>query len=125
MTTISVDELLHPTGKATIMNVGDGQGRREVRGAVRYRPQDLLEVEHLVLPIAHDQAVILYAEHGPTPKLGEIAEKMAHQGFADVRVANTSFADYESRGGETQEPSIEQVVAPSKPTEGQPLDRRV
>lgn len=125
MTTISLDELLHPADRATIINAGDHQGHREIRGAVRYRPQDLLEAEHLVLPIAHDQAVILYAEHGPTPKLGEIAEKMAHQGFADVRVANTSLADYESRGGETQEPSIEQVVAPSKATEAQALDRQV
>lgn len=125
MTTISVDELLHPARKATIINAGDHQGRREIRGAVRYRPQDLLEADHLMLPIAHDEAVILYAEHGPTPKLGEIADKLAHQGFSDVRVADTNLADYETRGGATQEPSIEQAVTSSKPGETQALDHRV
>ena len=31
------------------------QGKREIRGAIRYRPHDLLEPEHLVLPLEHDR----------------------------------------------------------------------
>jgi hypothetical protein len=111
MTTISVDDLLHFDGHGTIINAGDRQGRREIRGAVRYRPHDLLEQGHLALPIAHDAPVILYGEHGPTDTLKAIAEKLRHDGFSDVRVADVSLDAYEQAGGATQEPSIEQIVS--------------
>jgi hypothetical protein len=110
MTTITVDELVHGDGKATIINAGDHQGHREIRGAIRYRPHDLLQAGHLALPVARDVPVILYAEHGPTDELRAIAEKMLRDGFADVRVAQLSLHEFEQRGGMTQEPSVEQLV---------------
>lgn len=115
MTTISVDQLLRPEPQTTIINAGDHQGSREIRGAVRYNPHDLLDADHLALPIAHDATVILYAEQGPSPKLHEIAEKMLHDGFADVRVADVRLEDYEDLGGATQDPSIAQAVPPMRP----------
>ena len=94
----------------TIINAGERQGRREVRGAIRYRPEDLLEPEHLVLPIAHDEPIVVYAEHGPNETLENIAAKLRQAGYADVRVSPLSLEAHERAGGETQEPSIEQVV---------------
>lgn len=110
MTTTSIDELLRHDDRVTIINAGRHQGKREIRGALRYRPEDLLEHEHLALPIAHDRPVILYAEHGPDDTLRDIAEKLRRYGFADVRVADVSLDAFEQAGGLTQEPSVEQVV---------------
>lgn len=125
MTTISVDELVALGPQATIINAGDHQGSREIRGSLRYRPHDLLEPAHLALPVAHESTVVLYAEHGPSDKLGQIAEKMAHDGFADVRVLEGGLSEYERAGGPLQEASLEQVVPPMRPEEVQDLDRRL
>lgn len=122
---ITVEELLAlgDTG-ATVINVGGHGGRREIRGAVRYRPHDLLTPEHLALPIAPDKPVVLYDEHGDGKRTREIAEKFAAQGF-DVRTLAGGFDAWENAGGPTQEPSVEQLVPPMRSSEVQELDRRL
>jgi hypothetical protein len=125
MTTISKGEILRPSSTTTIINAGERQGSREIRGAVRYRPTDLLEPDHLALPLSHDGLVILYAEHGPTERLREIAEKMERDGFRDVRVYDGTLADFENAGGVTQDPTLEQTVPPQRPDEVDDLDRRL
>jgi 3-mercaptopyruvate sulfurtransferase SseA len=123
---ISVEELraLAATG-ATILNVGKYQGRQEIRGAVRYRPHDLLTPEHLAIPIAQDKPVVLYDEKGDGDLTNQIAGKLKQDGFADVRIVKGGFAAWESAEGETQEASLEQVVPPMRASEVQELDRRV
>jgi rhodanese-related sulfurtransferase len=106
---------LGPT--ATIINAGKHAGRREIAGAVRYRPDDLLGAEHLALPLAHDRPVVLYDESGHAGHLDAIATKLRENGYADVRVLRASLADYEEAGGATQEPSLEQIVPPARPGE--------
>jgi hypothetical protein len=44
---VSSSELLSQDPYTTIINAGEHPGKREIRGAVRYRPGDLLEAEHL------------------------------------------------------------------------------
>jgi len=121
---ITKTELLVRDPHTTIINAGEHAGRREIRGAVRYRPSDLLEADHLALPIAHESLVILYAEHGSDEMLERIADKMRADGYADVCVYEGTLASYELAGGETQDPSLEQVVPPSQPEEVNFLDRR-
>ena len=122
---ISAGEVLNHDPHTTIINAGKHAGKREIRGAIRYRPDDLLEAEHLVLPLEHDRRVILYAEHGSDETLFQIADKMRADGFTDVRVLEGTLAAYEQAGGETQEASMEQVVPATKPDEVQSLDRRL
>ena len=123
---ITVDELRAlGSGAATILNVGKHQGRSEIRGAVRYRPHDLLTPDHLALPIAPDRPVVLYDEHGDGDPAGRIAEKLQADGFADVRILQGGFEAWERAAGPTQEPSLEQAVPPTRGSEVQQLDRRV
>ena len=122
---VTVDELLTHDPSVTIINAGKHQGKHEVLGAIHYRPSDLLEAEHLALPIARESPVILYTEDGDTKALEKIADKMRADGFSDVRIYAGSLADYELAAGATQEPSMEQVVPPSAPDEVQDLDRRL
>jgi 3-mercaptopyruvate sulfurtransferase SseA len=110
---------------ATIVNVGKHQGHREIRGAIRYRPHDLLTPERLALPIAVDKPVVLYDEKGDGDLTEQIAEKFRANGFEDVRILKGGFAAWEAAGGPTQEPSLEQVVPPERPDEVQKLDRRI
>jgi 3-mercaptopyruvate sulfurtransferase SseA len=123
---ISIDELraLGPNG-ATIINVGKHAGSAEIRGAIRYRPDDLLTASHLALPIATDRPVILYDEHGSGKHLDEIAAKLRASGYPDVRILDGGFASYAKAAEPTQEASTEQAVPPTKPDEVQPLDRRL
>ena len=122
---ISTGEVLGHDPHTTIINAGKHAGKREIRGAIRYRPSDLLEAEHLALPIERDRRVILYAEHGSDETLFEIADKMRADGFTDVRVLEGTLSAYEQAGGATQVASMEQVVPPWRPDEVQKLDRRL
>ena len=122
---ITTGELLARNPRTTVINAGGHAGKREIRGAIRYRPSDLLLPEHLSLPIAREERVILYAEHGSDETLNRIAGKMQADGFIDVRIYDGTFADYEAAGGATQEASTEQVVPPARPDEEQALDRRL
>ncbi len=122
----TVDELRAlAEGGATILNVGQHQGSREIRGAVRYRPHDLLEPAELALPIATRGPVVLYDENGRGDLTVQIAERLRAAGFEDVRTFAGGFTAWESAGGATQEPSLEQVVPPSRAAEVRQLDRRL
>ena len=122
---ISAEEL-HALGDgATILDVSKHQPKREIRGAVRYRPDDLLTPDHLALPIAPDRPVVLYDEHGDGALTEKIAEKMRAGGFADVRTLEGGGRAWEAAGGATQEASTEQPVPPSRPSQVQELDRRI
>ncbi len=123
---ITVDELraLADTG-ATILNVGKHAGRREIRGAARYRPHDLLTPDHLAIPIAPDKPVILYDENGDGDLTKQIAEKLQHNAFTDVRILQGGFAAWEKANAPTQESSLEQVVPATSSSEVQKLDRRI
>jgi rhodanese-related sulfurtransferase len=112
---ITAGEVLTHDQHTTIINAGKGAGKREIRGAIRYSPHELLEAEHLALPIAHDDRIILYAEHGNDENLVRIAEKMRADGFIDVRVYEGTLAAYEQAGGETQAASMLQIIPPSHP----------
>ncbi len=105
--------------------MGKHQGRKEIRGAVRYRPNDLLVPEHLAIPVAPDKPVVLYDEDGNSDLTRQVAEKLAQNGFADLRILDGGFAAWEAANGETQEPSFEQTVPPAQPAEVQQLDRRI
>ena len=124
--TISIAELqaLGPDG-ATIINAGTHAGSKEIRGSIRYRPEDLLTASHLVLPIATARPVVLYDEHGSGKHLGEIAEKLRANGFPDVRILDGGFEAANVAEAPLQEASTEQIVPPSKPSEVQALDRRL
>jgi hypothetical protein len=122
---MSIADLTNLGPDATIVNVGKHAGRRELRGAVRYRPGDLLLAEHLTLPIAHDKPVLLYAVDGPDETVEQIAEKFRASGYADVRVLGATLADVENAGGELQEPTNEQVVPPHRPEEVSSLDHHL
>lgn len=123
---ITVEELraLADSG-AAILDVGKHQGRSEIRGAVRYRPHDLLTPDHLAIPIAPDKPVVLYDENGNGDLTAQIAVKLAGNGFTDVRILKGGYAAWEQAGGATQEPSMEQIVPPTRGSEAQKLDRRV
>ncbi|HZO95355.1 MAG TPA: rhodanese-like domain-containing protein [Candidatus Baltobacteraceae bacterium] len=122
---MTVDEL-HSLGEngATILNVGKHAGHEEIRGAVRYRPHDLLVAERLVLPLAPDKPVVLYDERGGESDTERIAEKLRAEGFR-VEVLDGGFAAWSDANGPTQQPSMDQVVPPSRAGEAGKLDDRI
>lgn len=125
MTETTADELrAMADGAATVLNVGASAGHREIRGAIRYRPQDLLTPEHLALPIAQDRPVVLYDERGDGKHTAQIAARFTAEGF-DARILRGGFAAWESIDGPTQEPTLDQIVPPMRPSQVQELDRRI
>jgi hypothetical protein len=122
---ISALELANCDAQTTIINVSRHAGGSEVSGSIRYRPSDLLEVHHLLLPIRRECDVILYTEHGDADILWRIASKMSSDGFADVRIYLGTLNDFKRAGGRTQTASYEQIVPPSEPAEIADVDRRI
>lgn len=119
---ITVDEVRAlGEGGATVINVGAHAGAEEIRGAIRYRPHDLLTPEHLALPIAAERPVVLYDEDGRGGNTAEIADRFAAQGY-NARILEGGFRAWKQHDGPTQEPSLEQVVPPIRPSEVQELD---
>jgi rhodanese-related sulfurtransferase len=112
---MTAEDLVTHDPSVTIINAGAHPGKREIRGAIRYDPSELLEAQSLKLPIAHDASVVLYAENGGGDTLEKIAGKLRTEGFTQVSVYAGTLADYEKAGGATQEASMEQVIPPSKP----------
>lgn len=112
---ITLDELyaLGESG-ATVINVGKHSGKREIRGAIRYRPDDLLAASHLALPLPTDRPIVLYDEHGDGKQLADLAEKLQANGYSIVRILAGGFAAYDAAAGPTQEASTEQIVPPAK-----------
>jgi rhodanese-related sulfurtransferase len=123
---LTVDQLreLGENG-ATVINAGAHAGSQEIRGAIRYRPSDLLAASHLVLPLPTDRPIVLYDEHGNSERLAEIAEKLRASGFADVFTLVGGFAAYKAADDPLQEATLEQVVPPTKPQEVNALDHRL
>ena len=107
----TVDELraLADTG-ATILNVGKHGGHREIRGAIRYRPHDLLTPDHLAIPIAADKPVIRAVWPGDDPDAAE-------QGMRDLlgRFGLTGDQVYQRvgalSGGEKSRAALARLVA--------------
>lgn len=123
-TTAAALQALLPA-KATIINVGKHQGASEIRGAIRYRPSDLLTPATLALPIPPELPVVLYDEDGGAELTAQIAEKMRADGFPNVSILEGGFKAWEAAGGPVQEATVEQIVPPSRQSEVQELDRRV
>jgi rhodanese-related sulfurtransferase len=113
---ITASDILRLAPGTTIINAGKHPGKNEIAGAIRYDPKELLEAEHLALPIAHQSAVVLYAEHGSDDHLRKVADKMRDQGFSNVGIYDGTFADYEKAGGAVQPSSTQQIIPPSENT---------
>ncbi|HTW86081.1 MAG TPA: rhodanese-like domain-containing protein [Candidatus Sulfotelmatobacter sp.] len=126
ITEISADALLGMApADVTILDVGQHAGKAEIRGAVRYRPHDLLRPDHLVLPLAPEKPVVLYDADGRGDLTRKVADRLASSGYGDVRILLNGFAAWTQIDGPTQEASLEQMVPPAEPDEVQALDRRL
>jgi rhodanese-related sulfurtransferase len=121
---ITVDAL-RALPEVTILDVGEHAGKAEIRGAVRYRPHDLMVPDRLVLPLAPERPVVLYDADGRGTLTPRIAAKLRTDGYADVRILRGGFAAWKHDGGPTQEPSLEQMVPPTEAKDEQALDRRI
>ncbi len=121
---LTTDQLLIEMRHATVIDVGRHPGPRQIVGAIRYRPSDLLRAQRLLLPLDHERAVVLYGSRGCDHQIEAIAEKMRLSGFASVSIYGGTIWDYEAAGGRTEESSYEQIVPPSAPDEVDKLDRR-
>jgi rhodanese-related sulfurtransferase len=121
---LTTAQLLDEIGRATVIDVGRHAGSRQIAGAIRYRPDDLLRAERLLLPVDRERAVVLYGTRGWDRQFEEIAEKFRQNGFSNVRIYGGSLQDFEDAGGRTEDSSYEESVPPSEPDEVNVLDRR-
>ena len=109
---MTLDDLRSAGDGVTLLDVSGHTPKAEIRGAIRYRPHDLLAGERLVLPIAHDRPVVLY-DDAKGQHAFEVAQRLRDSGL-DVRVLDGGIDAWREAGGATQEPSLEQIVPPTQ-----------
>jgi rhodanese-related sulfurtransferase len=115
MKTIQPAEL--QTRKADDLSILDVSAHpgSEIRGAIRYHLSDLLNARGLVLPLARDRTVVIYADAVEKSRVAELVERLEAAGYTDVRLFDGNVADYERAGGATQELSLAQPVVAREP----------
>ncbi|HTV73205.1 MAG TPA: hypothetical protein VME66_05845 [Candidatus Acidoferrales bacterium] len=119
MKTIKPSELrARGADDVSILDVSTRRGP-EIRGAIRYHLHDLLEAQGLVLPLAHDRTVVLYADGIDEGRIAKLVERLEASGYRDVRRFEGNVEDYEHAGGTTQELSLAQPVAAREKDEKQ------
>jgi hypothetical protein len=123
MDTITAPQLRALGGKVTILNVGRHQGSREISGAIRYRPDDLLNVDRLALPLPSDLPVVIYGAGNNELRTHAIAARLEEEGYA-VSFLESGLDGWREIGGEDQEATLEQLVPPTNAREERELNRR-
>lgn len=83
-------------------------GHEQIRGAVRYDAKALLSQQHLTLPFAHDERIVVYGDDEASAQ--RVALHLREQGFEKAAVLNGGFSAYQSAGLATEELTQQQPV---------------
>ena len=96
----------------TILDVRRHRTHDQIRGAVRYDPQSLLEAEKLVLPIDREDLVAIHVDSDDEVPL--IENRLREIGCTKIRVIYDSIDEWKAAGGETEPATLEQPI-PGEP----------
>ena len=97
--------------QAFLLDVRRNAHGEQIYGAIRYDPGKLRAAEKLVLPLPKtDGLIVLYDEDGTGKILAELAQKLAGDGYAEVRVLEGGFRAWRDARGKTEEQTVEQPV---------------
>lgn len=96
------------TATMPIIDARTHQGKEQIRGAVRYDPKQLLSEEHLALPIAHDERVVVYSDDDE--RAGQIAEHLRDQGYKNAAVLAGGLEAYRNAGLPLEQATQEQPI---------------
>ena len=80
----------------------------QIRGALRYDPKKLLEVDKLVLPLAKENRVVLYADDERSAQ--DVASRLLAEGYSDVVLLSGGINEWKAQGLQTEELTQEQPI---------------
>jgi rhodanese-related sulfurtransferase len=92
----------------TILDVRHHVGSEQIRGALRYNPNALLDAPELALPLNLDGRIVLDADSEGAA--GKIAERLSAMGAQDVCYLRGGIASWIAAGLPTEKPTQEQPV---------------
>lgn len=82
-----------------------------IYGSIRYQPKKLEKGEKLMLPLPKGSGlIVLVDEDGTGDQLAELAQKLADNGFGEIRILTGGFKAWKDFGGRMQERAMEQPV---------------
>lgn len=90
-------------------------GHRQIRGALRYNANALLDADPLALPLAHDAPVAVYGDNDET--VARVVQKLRAAGYSGAAPLTGGIAAWESSGLPLEEITEEQPV-PGEPGSG-------
>ncbi len=96
------------TATMPIIDARTHQGKEQIRGAVRYDPKRLLAEEHLTLPMAHDESIVVYAEDEKHALA--VAEHLRRQGYENAAVLAGGLDAYRDAGLPLEQATQEQPI---------------
>jgi len=80
----------------------------QIRGALRYDPQALLDVEKLVLPLDKERPVVVYGDDDESA--ARVAQRLREQGYAQAAVLAGGLDSWKAAGKPVEDLTQEQPV---------------
>ena|SRR5579862_3583230 len=96
------------TATMPTLDVRKHQGKEQIRGAVRYDPKRLLAEEHLTLPIARDERIVVYSDDEESAE--RVALHLQSQGYDRAAILSGGFDAYRKAGLPVEEATQEQPI---------------
>jgi len=103
-------------GAATpILDVRRHKGRRQIRGAVQYHPNQLLDADSLTLPLPRDGPIVVYGDDDS--EVDEVVERLHENGFSGAARLEGGMLAWQSAGLALEDLTQEQPI-PDEPSSG-------
>ena len=96
------------TATTPILDVRKQARGEQIRGAVRYDPQALLDVDKLLLPFDKERPVVVYADDDENA--ARVAQRLRDQGYGEAAVLTGGLDGWKASGKPTEDLTQEQPV---------------
>ena len=91
-----------------VLDIRKHTHNEQIRGALRYDPKKLLDVDQLVLPLAKENRVVLLADDEKVAQ--QVGSRLESDGYSDVALLSGGMEAWKAQGLPTEGATQEQPI---------------